>query len=81
MIGISTLTERGQVVIPQKIRKLLGLEPADKLIFEVEGDKIIAKPIPSIDDVFGMISAKGKVSKKDYKKEISKQINKKFQNK
>ena len=34
----TTLTEKGQVTIPQEIRKLLGLRPKDKVRFEVEGE-------------------------------------------
>ncbi len=31
--GISTLGERGQVVIPAEARSLLGYKPGDKLLF------------------------------------------------
>lgn len=33
----TTVTEKGQVTIPQEIRRLLGLQPRDKVRFEVEG--------------------------------------------
>ncbi|HLX56753.1 MAG TPA: type II toxin-antitoxin system PrlF family antitoxin [Ktedonobacteraceae bacterium] len=36
----TSLTEKGQVTIPQEIRRLLGLQPRDKVRFEVEGDEI-----------------------------------------
>lgn len=31
--------ERGQVVIPKKIRDFLGLEPGNRIIFENNGKK------------------------------------------
>lgn len=34
----TTLTEKGQVTIPQELRRLLGLSPRDKVRFQVEGD-------------------------------------------
>ena len=36
----TTLTEKGQVTIPQEIRRLIGLRPRDKVRFEVEGDVV-----------------------------------------
>lgn len=32
----TTVTEKGQVTIPQEIRRLMGLQPRDKVRFEVE---------------------------------------------
>jgi len=78
MYGVSTITTRGQVVIPQPIRDFLGLKPSDKLFFEIEGDKIIARPIISLDEAFGMFKAKRKLPKREYKKVIFKQVVKKF---
>lgn len=36
----TTLTEKGQVTIPLEIRRLIGLQPRDKVRFEVEGDVV-----------------------------------------
>lgn len=78
MNGITTITQRGQVVIPQPIREFFKLKPSDKLFFEVEKDKIIAKPILSMDVVLGVIKAKKKVSKKEYKEIVAEEVVKKF---
>ncbi len=32
----TTVTEKGQITIPQEIRRLMGLQPRDKVRFEVE---------------------------------------------
>lgn len=70
MNTVSTITTRGQVVIPISIRQMLALKPADKLLFEVEDNKIIARPVISIDQAMGMVKTAKKVSKKEYKEAI-----------
>jgi AbrB family looped-hinge helix DNA binding protein len=40
-----TLTSRGQITIPQKIRKALNLEANDKITILVNNDTLILKPI------------------------------------
>jgi AbrB family looped-hinge helix DNA binding protein len=39
----TTLTEKGQVTIPQEIRRYLGLRPGDKVRFEVDGEAVKIK--------------------------------------
>jgi len=36
----TSVTEKGQVTIPQEIRRIMGLQPRDKVRFEVDGDVI-----------------------------------------
>ncbi len=36
----TTLTEKGQVTIPLEIRRLIGLQPKDKVRFEVDGEVV-----------------------------------------
>lgn len=36
----TTMTEKGQVTIPQEIRHLIGLRPRDRVRFEVEGNVV-----------------------------------------
>ena len=37
------LTEKGQVTIPQEIRRLIGLQPRDIVRFEVVGEEVRIK--------------------------------------
>lgn len=58
-----TVSEKGQVVIPANIRKLLGITPGCQLDFSLEGSTIKAevrrKVIPSVvDEGFGMLVCK-----------------------
>lgn len=78
MNGVSTITQKGQVVIPQPIRQLLGLEAFDRLYFETKKGKIIAQPVLSLDEALGMIKAEKFVSKKEYKRAIARRVVKKF---
>ena len=40
-IGISSVSEKGQVTIPKEIRDYLGVKTGDKVIFLIEDDKVI----------------------------------------
>lgn len=81
MNGISTLTQKGQVVIPQPIRDILGLKTSSKIYFELRGKKIIAEPVLTIDEAFGMIKTHKKYSNKDFKKIIRQEVIKKYKRK
>ena len=46
-VRISTVTSKGQVTIPKEIRETLGVIEGDKLVFLVEGDKIVLRKVDS----------------------------------
>lgn len=78
MDGISTLTQKGQIVIPKPIRDFFNLKAFDRLYFAVSNNKIVAKPIISINEVYGMVKAAKKVSKAEYKRTIRRRVINKF---
>ena len=49
-MGITTIDERGRVVIPKELREKLGLKPEQKIILELRGDELILKPALSVED-------------------------------
>jgi len=53
----ATITSKGQVTIPKKIREKFGLQAGDILSFEIEsGDKIIIRPEKeSSDAAYGIL--------------------------
>ena len=53
----ATITSKGQITIPQRVRKYLHLHTGDKVSFELhDGKEAVLKPITkSIDEVFGML--------------------------
>jgi len=42
---MAKITVKGQVTIPKKIRKMLGIESGDWIIFSVEGGKAMIYPV------------------------------------
>lgn len=48
IVGTSTISEKGQIIIPKEIRDKLGIVQGDRLIFDLDGDKIIIKKIGAI---------------------------------
>ena len=68
---------KGQVVIPVALRKTLKITPGSKVIFKIDGDRIILEKL-KIDSVgiFRDISKKGKsvseITYSEYKDEVFK---------
>ena len=46
-VSVGTVTSKGQVTIPKEIRETLGVIEGDRLIFLVEGDKVVLKKVGS----------------------------------
>ncbi len=57
----TTVSVRGQVVIPQEIREQLGIKPNTKLAWSTRNGVIIVVPIPKdpIKASFGLLAGKG----------------------
>jgi len=51
MIIESRIGSKGELFIPKKIRDMLGLKPHMKVIYRVEGDKLVIEVIPRIEDI------------------------------
>jgi AbrB family looped-hinge helix DNA binding protein len=74
---VTTISEKGQVVIPQSIRKEMGIKPKNKFLVYGRGDTIIMKKLelPDIkqewDDIFKLMDKKGlKISDEEVQKEV-----------
>lgn len=48
---IAKVTSKGQITVPQEVRKLLGLKQGDGLIFEITGNTVTLVP-PDEDNPF-----------------------------
>jgi len=75
---VTTISEKGQVVIPLSIRKELGIKPKNKFLVYGKGDTIIMKKLslPNLkrewDDIFKLMDKKElKLSDEDMEKEIA----------
>ncbi len=69
--SVTTVTTKGQVVIPKHIREKLGIKPSDKLRFKLEKGCIMAEPVMTTSEAFGFIKTNIKASQADYEQAIS----------
>jgi antitoxin PrlF len=42
------ITSKGQITVPHEIRKLLGVKPGDRLLFESDGTRTEVKPVRTV---------------------------------
>lgn len=47
---------KGQVVIPKVIRDQLGIEPGDELVFEVDGNAVVARHAEDLLSMRGILA-------------------------
>ena len=78
---VAVLTSKGQMTIPNKIRRALNLKPSEKVIIVVEGDHAVIKPLKgNILDIGGSIKIADREKPMDFHKiraEVKKRIAKK----
>ena len=68
----STVTTKGQVTIPSKLRKALGLSPGRKVTFHLENGKITLEPVrDDITDAFGILKSERGVSAEEMNEAIA----------
>jgi len=56
---LTTVTSKGQVTIPKAIRDLLHIQPNDRVAFVVEGDRVVVRPVRTLKDLRGAVTAAG----------------------
>ena len=44
-MALTSLSTKGQIIIPKRIREALGLRPGAKFIIELEGNRVILRPV------------------------------------
>lgn len=77
-MDVVTLSSKGQIVIPSKIRNTLNLSTGDELVVEVEDNTLKLSPLKykSLDSLFSSYKSTKYVSKKDIKDLKSKKFSK-----
>jgi AbrB family looped-hinge helix DNA binding protein len=75
---VTTISEKGQIVIPQSIRKELGIKPRTKFLVFGKGDTVIMKKLELPDmkkewnKIFKVMDKKNlKISEKEIQKEVA----------
>jgi AbrB family looped-hinge helix DNA binding protein len=63
---ITTVSTKGQFVIPSEIRAALGIKPGTRIAVSHDGDKIILEPVTTelVDKTRGMLKGKGMLAEK-----------------
>ena len=79
-MAVSILTTKGQTTIPKEIRAFLKIEAKDKILYQVENDKVIMRPLKGdILELRGRVKTEekpvdfGKI-RKETKKRIARKI-------
>jgi len=78
MQHITTISHKGQIVVPKGIRDQLKIKPSDPLRVTLVNDNIIVKPFSSVNEFLGMFKVKKPITKKDIKTAISSKLSSKF---
>lgn len=52
VMKISKITSKGQVTIPNALRKATGLKTGDKLVFRLDGDRIVVSKLKTTKDFY-----------------------------
>ena len=75
---VTTISEKGQIVIPQSIRKELGIKPKTKFLVFGKGDTVIMKKLELPDmkkewnEIFKLMDKKNlKLSESEIQKEVA----------
>ncbi len=54
----TTVTQRGQVTLPARVRRILGVKPREKVTFEIDGDNVRIVPARfTVESVRGSVPA------------------------
>jgi len=76
----TSVTEKGQVTIPQEIRRIMGLQPRDKVRLEVEGDVVkISRASSKLIQWFGSVTPRNKPEdfqkiREEFEKEVAREV-------
>ena len=74
----STLTQKGQITIPKKIRDALSLKPNDSVVFVHRNNEIIIKPLHDVYSLRGVIKSKNKKDLNEIRKQTQKEVGKRI---
>jgi len=57
-MNLSTVTQKGQITVPLDFRKILGLKPYDRVLFEKKNNKVLLSKAVDIMDLSGSLKPK-----------------------
>ncbi len=77
MISVTTVTEKGQVAIPVRLRRSLGLTKGKKVRFgfhEIYKGVLVMRPVEDLVSLRGVFKSEKKYSKKKAREEFIKDV-------
>ena len=75
---ITTISQKGQVVVPKELRDKLDLKASDTLNVKLSGKSIVLEPTSTIEDHIGMFAVKKPITRKDIKDSFNKHASEKL---
>lgn len=73
-MALSTVSSKGQITLPAKIRASLGINSKDKIQIIMRDNEIILKPVKSFRDLRGSIPFKKGDSRKEMAEAVAKHV-------
>ena len=75
---VTTISQKGQIVVPKEIRDKLKIKPADRLKVTIKEKNILIERLSPLDDVVGMFKVDKPITKKDIKTAYATHASEKF---
>ena len=58
-VNQTSVTSKGQLTLPKRVRDALGLKPGDTVRFFIHGNEVLVAAVRPIGDSFGMLAYDG----------------------
>lgn len=55
----SSITSKGQMTLPKKVREALSIEPGDRVRYVIEGERVRILPVRPISRLYGILPYQG----------------------
>lgn len=64
---MSRVGQKGQVVLPKEFRDVLGINPGDRVVFDIQDGKVVLTPVPvrTTSDLLGILRINKPMNVKD----------------
>ena len=73
-MSLATVSSKGQITLPSKIRAELGIQSKDKVRIFIRDEELIVKPLRSFRELRGSISAKKGDQRKVFQKAVARHV-------
>jgi AbrB family looped-hinge helix DNA binding protein len=58
---LTTMTQRGQITVPARIRRMLAVKPRQQLGFEIKGNEVHLVPVTAtLESIYGSVTPKNR---------------------